>query len=667
MALSKEALQQALNADRALASAMLFPHRHPDLTPAFHIEIVDLWRCADELVCIEGFRGSAKSTLSEEFIALEAAFGNFHYAYLIGETYAKACERLDAIKHELRTNGKLLELFGPQKDKVWNEDTVILQNVTKIQAIGWDQEIRGEKHLSWRPDRAYLDDIENDERVRSRVAVDAGWIKFWKQLRPAMDKHCLKIRITGTPLADDCLITRFKNSPDCLSRSFPICNGDIDDPATVALWPDRYPMDWIRSERDKWQRAGTLREFMQEYMLIAAQTAGKPFTDDMIVTQDLAPNVWLPKKVIIDPARTVDVRKSDETGSCVLSKLGSTIHVHESDTGFLKPDEIVDLAFTLAKRHQGADVIIEKNSLDDWLLQPIRAQMLMRGQTLNLFPVNAPQDKDKISFILGLQPFFKAKEIILIGGVERHAKLIAQIKNFPSGRRDVLNALALGLRAFAGVPVYPEFSELNIVDGWEVQPGEILALAVHCDTHDIACALVAISGQRQIVLADWVSSLNAKDAIADITTLVRAAYPGRRLAAYVPSEIVDQQSRIPLASALRANSVDVIKGPHIDAVRGALSPKIRTELQGHRLLLVDRQAQHTLNALTGGYCYPMKNGAQMGEAPQPGHGCLIGEALETLTAQLQLAQANGALPEGLQLRRNAQGVEYPSALATPRR
>lgn len=663
MSLSNEALLQAINTDRALASAILFTHRHPDATPPFHIEIMDLWRCADEVVCIEGFRGSAKSTLSEEFIALEACFGNFHYAYLIGETYTKACERLEAIKFELRTNSKLLELFGPQRDKIWNEDSVILANATKIQAIGWEQEIRGEKHLQWRPDRAYLDDVENDERVRSRAAVDAGWVKFWKQLRPAMDTHRMKIRITGTPLADDCLITRFKNSPDCLARSFPICAGDIDDPATVSLWPDRYPIDWIRGERDKWQRAGTLREFDQEYLLIAAQTAGKPFTDDMIVSQAVAPNLWLPKKVIVDPARTTDVRKSDETGSCVISKLGSTVYVHESDGQFWKPDQIIDYVFDASKRHGHADVCIEKNSLDEWLLQPIRADMLRRGQTLNLFPVNAPQDRDKERFILGLQAFFKAKDIILIGGPERHAKLIAQIKNFPSGRRDVLNALALGLREFAGVSVYSEFGEPNIVEGWEVGTSDVLTLAFHCDNHTIAAALVTISGQRQVVLADWVSNLNASDAVTDIATLCRVAYPGYRINAYLCADLVDQQTRVPLVGVLRKHFT-LIKGPYTELSRGALSPKIRTELQGARLFLVDRQAVNTLNALSGGYAYPNKNGAQIGEEPQRGHGRLIGEALETLTAQLQVAHANSELPAGLSMRRNAQGIEYPSALAT---
>ena len=93
--------------------------------------------------------------------------------------------------------------------------------------------------------------------------------KIYLELMPAMDKEKGKIRVTGTPLAEDCMIVRMRENPDWTCRSYPICNGDIDDPATVALWPERYPMAWIRKKKDQAERAGQLRGFLQEYMLMA--------------------------------------------------------------------------------------------------------------------------------------------------------------------------------------------------------------------------------------------------------------------------------------------------------------------------------------------------------------------------------------------------------------
>jgi hypothetical protein len=214
--LTSAATLRIISEDRALASAMIFPHRHPQASPAFHVQILDAWRAADELVLIEAFREGAKSTLSEEHLLLEACFQNFGYGLIIGETYTKACQRLEAIKHEALTNMKLLSLFGKLKKAgcLWNENQFELANGVLLEAHGWEEEFRGFKWHDLRPDRAYLDDIENKERVRDKAAVDASMRKIYLELMPAMDKERGKIRVTGTPLAEDCMVARLRANPD---------------------------------------------------------------------------------------------------------------------------------------------------------------------------------------------------------------------------------------------------------------------------------------------------------------------------------------------------------------------------------------------------------------------------------------------------------------------
>src|SRR5712664_2796331 len=103
MSLQDKALLRAISEDRALGSAMLFGHRHEYATPDFHVTILDLWRSADEFVLIEAFREGAKTTLAEEFLLMEAAYGNFFYTVIFGETYAKACQKIEAIGYEAKT------------------------------------------------------------------------------------------------------------------------------------------------------------------------------------------------------------------------------------------------------------------------------------------------------------------------------------------------------------------------------------------------------------------------------------------------------------------------------------------------------------------------------------------------------------------------------------
>jgi len=71
---SPEDMLRSFSNDRALASSVLFSHRHPQKSPRFHVEIMDLWRSADEFVVIEAHREAAKSTISDEFLGLEECY-----------------------------------------------------------------------------------------------------------------------------------------------------------------------------------------------------------------------------------------------------------------------------------------------------------------------------------------------------------------------------------------------------------------------------------------------------------------------------------------------------------------------------------------------------------------------------------------------------------------
>ena len=650
-----------ISEDRALGSSMLFPHRHKQASPAFHISVMDMWRSADEFVVIEAFRQGAKTTLSEEFLLMEALFGNFRYCMIFGETYTKACQRIAGMKHELLTNQRIYQLFGKTKGTHWSENKIVLENNVCIEAHGWEEEIRGYLHLDARPDRAYLDDIETAERVRDSNTVDANWRKLYKQLIPAMDKDMRKVRMTGTPLADDCMIRRAAQSSQWVHGSFPICNNpDTNSPDAESLWPERYPMDWIRAERARFEEQGMLREFMQEYMLVPTGAQGKPFEEEMLRFQDVAPTIYSPRVVIMDPARTVEVKKSDQTGHVTVSRVGTRIYVHQSGGEYWQPDEIVAGAFAMSKAHDDAEVAIEKNSLDDWLLQPIRARMLTTGRTLKLRVMNAPQDRDKAAFIMGLRPFFLAGDIILVGGRAAHQQLVSQILNFPTGKRDILNALAYSLKVFSGIPVYSDFSQANITRGFDMPRSAQLLLGANSTGSETTAVLCAYDGSYLTVLADWISPLVPTDAIPDIAKLIRAVYPGRRVSAWVPADVFDQVGRNPLMGALKQSGMPASRADNAVMCRSSLSPMLRTEMRGRRLFLVDDGARNTMQALSTGYNWPVKaDGTRMGE-PERGSARTLIEALECLTHAIE--RVDNALAYASPNALNSTGTPYMSAL-----
>jgi hypothetical protein len=673
-----------INGDRALASAMLFSHRHPQATPRFHVEIMDMWRASDEFVVIEAFREAAKTTLSEEFLLTEACFGNFRYALIFGETYTKAVQRIAAIKYEAAKNPKIRRLFGDVKGEPWAENRICIVSPlgyqVMIEAHGWEEEVRGYKWLDARPDRAYLDDVENKSMVRDTAAVDASWRKLNTEIVPAMDKSNRKIRVTGTPLADDCLVNRCNRSPEWVSGKFPIvvapgCEGvealdavNADGTsAAVSMWPERYPLEWVRGERDRFERAGLLREFVQEYFLIAAQTQGKPFTEDLIRVEEVAPLYFAPKVYVVDPARTSNLKKSDRTGRVVISRIGTRIYVHESSGEYWKPSEIIESCFETSGRFDDCEVAIERNSLDDFLMEPLRAEMMRRGMSLDLTPILAPADRSKEEFILGLQAWFKAGDIVFVGGKGKHAQLVQEILNFPSGKRDILNALAYAQRVFGGQAVYGEFSQENIVRLAEPGQNDQLVLGIHQTPRELVSVLVSVSGRRMTVLADFVTAHAAGDAVKDIYTLVRSMYPNRRVATWVAADVYDQQGRNALLEALRLSKVAAYRGGYVTQARGCMSDLIRTQIDGRRMLLVDSSAKATLKALAGGYRYSIGRDGRPSGDPDDNVSRSVGVCLEILTSAIESGKTGVELPDGFGDVRNSSGAPYLSALGKPRR
>ena len=642
-------LLRQISEDRALASAVIFPHRHRQATPPFHISIMDYWRAADEMVVIEVFREGAKTTLAEEFLTIEALFGNFRYAIIIGETYTKACQRIEGIKYELVTNKKIHSLFGPQRGSVWSENKIVLPNGVCVEAHGWEEEFRGYLYLNHRPDRVYLDDVENKERVKDSETVAKGWKKIHMEILPAMDTELGKIRVTGTPLADDCLITRASRSPNWLHLKVPIMTNNI--PA----WPERYSLEWILKKQQLYSDEGMLREFNQEYMLIAQGSQGKPFTK--ITKSSIALTAYAPRILIVDPARTTDIKKSDQSGYVVVSKIGRKIYVHESKGEYWQPDELINGLFTISGRHDDADVAIERNSLDEWLMAPIRAETLRRGITIDITPILAPQDKSKAQFILGLQPLFNAGDIIFIG---EHPQLEQQILNFPSGKKDILNALAYIQKIFSGNPVYQDFSEANIASG--VQSTKAVQSIIIGFNHSgigTTAALCTIEDKYVRVVADWALPAMPSEAVPAVALYVNAVFPGKTPSVWIPADNYDQSSRDPLLAAIKQQRWTAQRGKYASMGRGSLSDSIRTEVRGRRLFTVSGNAHRTLKALSHSYQFSSVKGGGFSENPEPGVSRTLIEGLEIIPLTNVIAPVTFA-PNSI----NASGVPYYSAIKT---
>jgi hypothetical protein len=657
-------LEQA-SKDRALASIVLFKHRHPQAEAAMHVEMMDLFFSADRLIQLEAFRGAGKTTKLEEALILAGCFATYPYMLLVGEIFDKACQRLASIDRELRMNTELHRLFGGKVlARKSNVDRIWFLSGAVLQAVGWDQELQSFKEGTQRPVLAALDDIENKEGVRDKRAVDEAEEKLYDELIPAMDQTFYKIINAQTRLAEDCIVTRKAKDPEWVYRGYPICNGDPDDPRTTAAWPARYPMEWIR--REKRLYAHRLGAFKRVYMLQAVAPESKPFRNAKFpVAPDLRAGYWMPRYATYDPARTTNTRRirrqgeaidvSARTGKIVASRFGSQIIIFESGGYFWKPSELIADLFVTDDMHRPVKMGVERNSLDDWLMEPARLEMLRRHQILPLFPMLAPLDRSKDEFILTLVGFFETGEIVLVGGRDAHPDLVAEVEAYPHGSVDVLNALAHALRIFPGSPVYEDFNGSNIDEAPTPKRRETVHVAFNATPAEIVALACIVEGRRLHVAFDCAAHGSLVDIARDIAFTLRTRFPDATLQGWVPAELFEQQQRVPLVPALRAAKIPVSRGEYTTLARGTLSDRIRNEWRQKKMLLVDRAAALALNALAAGYALPVEKGGRTGANPEPGISRLVAEALECMVKRLDTMGEPGALPQGGRLAKAKDG------------
>lgn len=186
-------------------------------------------------------RGEAKSTLITQLFTLWCVINEWKwYSVIIMDTFDQAAEMLEAIKAELDSNPRLMQDYPDiaGRGRVWKIGVMLTRNNRKVQAFGALKRLRGLRHGPHRPDLALLDDIENDENVRSLTQRDklVSWInKAVLKLGPP--SGTMDVCYIGTILHFDSVLARIQSRPTWRSRVF----------KAIIEWPDRMDL-W-----DKWE------------------------------------------------------------------------------------------------------------------------------------------------------------------------------------------------------------------------------------------------------------------------------------------------------------------------------------------------------------------------------------------------------------------------------
>jgi hypothetical protein len=620
----KDKIKVRLGLDRLLAHKFLFKHRHKQESPPFHKQMILDWHSSHPKVLDMVFRGGAKSTIAEEAIIIKALFREFKNGLIVGASFDRAAARLHAIKRELEGNDMIRELFGDLRGQPWGEDKIELSTGIVIQALGKGQSLRGIKELDQRPDLIFADDLE--DRVDTQKPESRQKIKDWWDfdLVPACDPNHLE-RMAATPLHPECLPESLKRSPDWLVHTFPIYYLD-EESKPQSSWPARFPIETVLKDEASAKKRGQIAGWRAEYMCQAEAPEAKPFKRD---SMRVLPRVrsWQAVYSMTDPARTAKA-SSATTGQATWSWIGPKLVVWNAWAKRLMPNEIVDSLFDVYDRFHPVYIGVEEDGLNEFLMQPIRTEMVKRGISMPVKAMKAP--RSKLDFIRGLQPYFQAGEVEF---AETCTDLMDQLLSFPTGEIDAPNALAYALKMRPGAPIYDDFSAKHVSENLEPLKGHPVWLVLNA-THTIVTAVLlqAINGSVR-VYADYVREGDAVACVDDIVALAMLD-AGDGVRCLGGPRHFDQYNNVGLAQALRRNRIELQRGAQPPVGRSHLTALLQREKQGVPLVVISDKARWVLNGFSGGYSRALNKQGQLADYADDNEYRVILEGLESFVGRL---------------------------------
>lgn len=406
-------------------------------------------------------RGEAKSTLVSQLFTLYCLVTQKkRYALIVMDSINQAYPMLESIKVELEFNQRLRidfpEVAG--QGRVWQATTILTKANQKVEIAGSGKKLRGLRHGAYRPDLVVLDDIENDEQVRSAEQRDKlhNWLK--KTVLPlGVPGEKLDVVYIGTILHYDSVLNRTLSSKAWKTAKFKALKKMPDDMALWDKWEDLFLNEGEavadafyhanQAAMDKGSEVSWAARPLLTLMKIRARDGHATFdseyqndplsSDDAMFANALTYWTELPGELVyfgaLDPSLGKAGASRDPSAILVGGYHRETgkLYVIEAQVKKRLPDLIIEDVIRMQKQYQCQRWFVETVQFQEFLKDELVKRSAQRG-----IPVPATATKpntDKMLRIESLQPHM-ANGLILLHSSQ--ATLISQLRHFPKADHD---------------------------------------------------------------------------------------------------------------------------------------------------------------------------------------------------------------------------------------
>jgi len=403
-------------------------------SPELHYKMADLLFSSDSKdknILEECSRGTGKSTVAEYAVIFAATmgvwpgFGKCPFIIFLGAS----------------AEGNVKQFFKNVANKI--ENSTFLSSVVSVKRVtdkeielvngdGVEMFISGKgMNVNWRgarspsghrPSVLLADDILHNDSATSetiRKTIETNW--FASALPALAPKH--RIVYIGTPISEDDLLHKLKNSGSYSVVRFPMCSRfPVPESEYQSVWPDVFTYEYATDMYSQFKSAGTTQLFYREYMLEATDLATLLVDEEDVQWFD--PTLFLKNKTqynyyIVTDFATSTKKSADFStiGVIAVSSNNDWLIVDGQCIRQSMQENINDL-FRYAKKWNPLSVGIESSGQQGGFLSIIKEMMISRNLWFTLAKKRGSKDigirpiKDKTHrFVTGVQPKFKQNKI----------------------------------------------------------------------------------------------------------------------------------------------------------------------------------------------------------------------------------------------------------------
>jgi hypothetical protein len=437
----------------------LFPELFFTEITKLHDQIFEAVDSGHKLICVAAPRGLGKTTIARTVAAKAVLFRLAHFICYVMNSSTVAEMQTENLKRDLLSTPEVRQFFGNIKTDV-STDTG-LEEFSKMAWTaygevlvfprGAGQQIRGLNWNNHRPQLIIVDDLEKQSELKSAENRQSIKKWFYSDLMKSVDRYSNNYCIIyiDTLKHEDSLLAELMEDPLWLSIKLSLAYEDENEVLKSNL-PSYMTDNELQIEYENHKRRGDLDTFYSEFMNEPTSKGDISFnkkhfkyfseTDPDFLAQLIDTEYIL----IGDPAKTVKMQSADSALMVIaINPKLCRYSIMEVFSDKLYPDEFYDKIFEYVVEYSIINVGIEVTSLHQYIVQPIKNEMIVREITFNLIELktgNTTED-GKAKRIAKLVPYYRKGYIYHRKG--HCEKLEAQLESFPKSRLwDCMDCLA---------------------------------------------------------------------------------------------------------------------------------------------------------------------------------------------------------------------------------